>query len=428
MNKQLNSQEIQELLNQNEVDGVEQAIANGMTLEELKNPAPLVLSPEFRDPIPEVAPVIDNTAENVQKQVPVIDNKTVQSIPPVVDNSNNPNIGPNNSNNFANSELTRSQELMKMYKDLQGTSDNEISDARNKDIMLNLVGSLGDNLTTYLNASGEKSAKTGAGVQAGKGGADFASKLATNAQEALVNNKARQEALLRQYQEMARGERQTASLEAKEKLAEQSRKLEERRVAAYEAQVAKSGKSAEKGITPYQELRLEEQRKKEAKLSDKQTTELEGLSNVLRSLGEVKEVKQGVNTGRYASAIQSGKDLLPFAEPNQNFVKLKQMSGTQLFDYVKAQSGVSYSAKELAQLKDNMPTSEDDDKTFITKLGVVDDMVKRKQEEKLKAFSAQGKNVEPFKDSNVSPKSKKTVNQNGNLFDAETGEFLGKAK
>jgi hypothetical protein len=202
---------------------------------------------------------------------------------------------------------------------------------------------------------------------------------------------ARREALMRQYAELARGERAQTRMDAQKQIAE------ERNKALREAaQIRAGAKGAEKPLTPYQQYMIGKSEKKEAKLSDKQTAELEGLGNVMRSLDEVQAAKGGVNTGRYASAIQSGKEALPFSEADQDFVKLRQLSGTQLFDYVKSQSGVSYSVKELEQLKSNMPNVDDDDNTFLTKLNTVRDIVKRKQEEKIKALQGQGKDISGF--------------------------------
>jgi hypothetical protein len=298
--------------------------------------------------------------------------------------------------------MSKSEALIAEYNKLLGKGQEDLAEARRRDRMLKVGGSLGDALATYLNARSQMNVKApGVQVQQGAGLGKIADMFATSP-EIASDIAQRREAMIKQYAELAKGERSQARLESEEKRAKRSEDLRrdlskaENEAMLKAAGIRASKTSKEKGLTPYQEYMIGKSEKKEAKLSDKQTAELEGLGNVMRSLDEVQTAKQGVNTGRYASAYQSGKEALPFAEADQDFVKLRQLSGTQLFDYVKNQSGVSYSVKELEQLKSNMPNVDDDDNTFLTKLNTVRDIVKRKQEEKVKAFQGQGKNVSGF--------------------------------
>lgn len=267
-----------------------------------------------------------------------------------------------------------------------------LSEARKSDRTLKIGGAIGDALATYINARSQMKAKVpGVQVQQGAGLGKIAEMFAT-APEIESDVKTRREALLKQYAELARDQRAKARLDsAKEVAAERNKALLEA------ARIRAGAAGAEKPLTSYQQYMIGKSEKKEAKLSDKQTSELEGLGNVMRSLDEVELAKSGVNTGKYASTYQSGREALPFSEAEQDFVKLRQLSGTQLFDYVKTQSGVSYSVKELEQLKSNMPNVEDDDNTFITKLNTVREIVKRKQQEKFKALEGQGKDISRFK-------------------------------
>jgi len=307
--------------------------------------------------------------------------------------------------------MSKSEALMAEYRKMMGEDQQKLEEARRQDRMLKVGGALGDALATYLNARGQMNVKAPAvQVQQGAGLGKIADMFATSP-EVASDVAARREALMKQYAELAKGERSQAILESEEKRAKRSEDLRrelsksENEAMLKAAGIRASKTSEKKELTPYQQYMIGKSKKKEAKLSDKQTTELEGLSNVMRSLDEVETAKQGVNTGRYASAYQSGKEALPFAEADQDFVKLRQLSGTQLFDYVKNQSGVSYSVKELEQLKSNMPNVDDDDNTFLTKLNTVRDIVKRKQEEKIKAFQNQGKDVSGFKNQTSSKKA-----------------------
>ena len=329
--------------------------------------------------------------------------------------------------------MSRSEALLAEYQKMLGKDQESLAEARKSDRMLKVGGAIGDALATYLNARSQMSVKApGVQVQQGAGLGKIADMFAT-APEIASDVAARRENLMKQYAELARGERTQARLSSEEKRAsdrmtQQERMAKAENEAMLQAAAIRASERGGKGLTPYQEKQIERQEKKEARLSDKQTTELEGINNVLRSIDEVEAAKSGVNTGRYASAFQSGKEILPFSEADQDFVKLRQLSGTQLFDYVKAQSGVSYSVKELEQLKSNMPNVEDDDKTFLTKLQTVRDIVQRKQKEKLSAFEKQGKDVEEFKQQQPSNlvKIKGPSGQEATMTEEKAQKYLSK--
>lgn len=288
--------------------------------------------------------------------------------------------------------LSKQEQLLQDYLALSGKDSEDLKKARETDRMLKMGGAIGDALATFINAKSQAKAKIpGVQVQQGAGLGKIADMFQT-APEVASDLAAKREALLNQYKQMALGERSKARMESEEKRA---REKNETTLKAAGLKASSKAKE-EKGLTPYQEYMIGKSQKKEGKLSDKQTKEVEGLDNVLSSLNEVEVAKQGVNTGRYASAFQSGKDIIPGVESDQNFVALRQMSGTQLFDYVKEQSGVSYSVKELQELKNNMPSVEDDDNTFKTKLTTVRKIIERKRQNKLNALEAQGKDVSGF--------------------------------
>jgi hypothetical protein len=370
-----------------------------LTPEQLATLSQQVPEPEIKQPVVKAAPAAPKQEQSVQPK-----NSDMQNAMNALENwQNRPKEASQSLDQSTapapEKPLSKLDQLEAMMKELQATSSKDLEEARKSDRMLKIGGALGDALATYLNAQGQMNVKApGVQVQQGAGLGKVADMFAT-APEITSDIAAKREALMKQYGELAKGERAEKRLTSEEKLAkdrmaQQERLAEEENQAMLKAAgIRASGKGE---LTPYQQYMMSKSEKKEAKLSDKQTAELEGLGNVMRSLDEVESAKSGVNTGRYASAYQSGKEALPFSEADQDFVKLRQLSGTQLFDYVKAQSGVSYSVKELEQLKQNMPNVDDDDNTFLTKLNTVRDIVKRKQEEKVKAFQGQGKNVSGF--------------------------------
>lgn len=330
--------------------------------------------------------------------------------------------------------MSKSEALIAEYNKLLGKGQEDLAEARRRDRMLKVGGSLGDALATYLNARSQMNVKApGVQVQQGAGLGKIADMFAT-APEIASDVAQRREAMMKQYAELAKGERSQARLTSEEQRAEKRMQQEEKLTQAQidaklkAAQIAASSRGDKtRELTPYQERQIERQERKEAKLSDKQAKEVEGLDNVLSSLKEVESAKTGVNTGRYAAAGQKAIDLVPGMEADQNFVALRQMSGTQLFDYVKEQSGVSYSVKELEELKNNMPNVEDDDKTFITKLNTVRKIVERKKQTKLSTFEKQGKDVKEFKQEQPAKKAAAgdTVTVKGKKYKvAEDGDTL----
>lgn len=139
-------------------------------------------------------------------------------------------------------------------------------------------------------------------------------------------------------------------------------------------------------------------------LSDKQVETLTGFDNVLNTLTKIPELKSQVNTGPYASKIEGSKNYIPGMEASPDFTALQQLSGLNLFDYVKQQSGASYTVPELEALRKNSPNMDDDDKTFNVKLKnfmkVVED---KKQQFKDTASKTQGKRVPETRNQQKSP-------------------------
>jgi len=167
---------------------------NGQTVEipfapiEEKPPVEQVEAKPVIAPKPQM-PTIQAQNQDIEDQEMIDNSPVVQNIP------------------MMQSAPSRSESIMEEYRKLVDTSSQDLQDAKNKDLAINLIGNLGDNLTTYLNAAGEKGAKTGAGVQRGAGAADFASKLADEAATQNAINKQRVDALLEQYRQMSLGER-----------------------------------------------------------------------------------------------------------------------------------------------------------------------------------------------------------------------------
>jgi hypothetical protein len=121
--------------------------------------------------------------------------------------------------------LSKSQQLIAEYQKMLGKDTEDLAAARKSDRMLKAGGAIGDALATYLNAKGQMNVKApGVQVQQGAGLGKIADMFAT-APEIASDVKGRQEAMLKQYAELAKGERSASD-----------RALQERKIAAYEAQ------------------------------------------------------------------------------------------------------------------------------------------------------------------------------------------------
>jgi hypothetical protein len=116
--------------------------------------------------------------------------------------------------------LSKSEQLIAEYQKMLESDQKSLEEARSSDRMLKAGGAIGDALATYLNAKGQMNVKApGVQVQQGAGLGKIADMFAT-APEIAGDVKGRREAMLKQYAELAKGERSQARLESEEKIAD----------------------------------------------------------------------------------------------------------------------------------------------------------------------------------------------------------------
>jgi hypothetical protein len=176
--------------------------------------------------------------------------------------------------------MSKSEALMAEYRKMMGEDQQKLEEARRQDRMLKVGGALGDALATYLNARGQMNVKApGVQVQQGAGLGKVADMFATSGDIA-SDVAQRREALLKQYAELAKGERSQARLESEEKRAKRSEDLRrelseaENEAMLKAANIRASKTSEKKGLTPYQEVMKEE------KQLQKQEKDLKALKEV----------------------------------------------------------------------------------------------------------------------------------------------------
>jgi hypothetical protein len=173
-------------------------------LAQLSTQAPEVVVPQAA---PIVAPKIytqKSTAQDTTPQVPA---------PPTKDDTDD-----------TETPMSKSEALIAEYQKMLGKDQQSLEEARSRDRMLKIGGSIGDALATYLNAKSQMNVKApGVQVQQGAGLGKVADMFAT-APEIASDVTARREALLKQYAELAKGERSQAAVTSKEKIAEERNK------------------------------------------------------------------------------------------------------------------------------------------------------------------------------------------------------------
>lgn len=115
--------------------------------------------------------------------------------------------------------LSKSEALIAEYNKMLGRDQEALAEARKTDRMLKVGGALGDALATYLNAKSQMNVKApGVQVQQGAGLGKVADMFAT-APGIQSDIAARRENLMKQYAELAKGERAQAQLDAQKEMA-----------------------------------------------------------------------------------------------------------------------------------------------------------------------------------------------------------------
>jgi hypothetical protein len=173
--------------------------------------------------------------------------------------------------------LSKSEALIAEYNKMLGRDQEALAEARKTDRMLKVGGALGDALATYLNAKSQMNVKA-PGVQVQQGaGLDKVAEMFATAPGIQSDIAARRENLMKQYAELAKGERAQTRLTSEEQRAKAA-DLRARELAQMQIEgdlKAAAIKASRKGEpTPYQEMMKEE------KQAQKQEKDLKALKEV----------------------------------------------------------------------------------------------------------------------------------------------------
>ena len=139
------------------------------------------------------------------------------------------------------------------------------------------------------------------------------------------------------------------------------------------------------------------------RLSDKEVKDISELDDGSRILEEIDNLLENTEIedylGPYASKIQNMINYIPTAELDENFVKMQQLVGIQLADYIKSISGAQVSEQEAQRLFKNIPNVTDKPKAFKTKLDQFKKELKDAKNNYLENIGKQKKSAEKFIDS-----------------------------
>jgi len=116
--------------------------------------------------------------------------------------------------------------------------------------------------------------------------------------------------------------------------------------------------------------------KEKEELTTKELEKMSGFKDIFDRMEEIRVAKKDVNTGKYASKFQRGREWIDGTPAN--FVKLDTLSGLNLFAYLKETSGVQFSDKERQVIESLMPNVEQSDEKFLQNLASLEDIMKKK--------------------------------------------------
>lgn len=138
-----------------------------------------------------------------------------------------------------------------------------------------------------------------------------------------------------------------------------------------------------------------DKKEKEAVLSDKQVSTIAEYEKPLKMLDSIISDKANFDTGPLAGRLNAGASWVGLDDSKKSAFRADV--GDALAQYIKGISGAAVSESERRALIGNLPTINDNDKSFMTKAAAVKKRLQELKEVELGLFEKQGKNVKNFK-------------------------------
>lgn len=140
----------------------------------------------------------------------------------------------------------------------------------------------------------------------------------------------------------------------------------------YQDPSAKTYAEARKASQALSEKKFGAQEEMRDRLSDKEVKDITAFDDGMRIIDDIENLYQNTDVtsdlGPYASRMEEASRYVPFMERDTDFVKMQQLVGIQLADYVKSISGAQVSEQEAQRLLKNIPNMQDKPQAFKAKL------------------------------------------------------------
>jgi len=136
------------------------------------------------------------------------------------------------------------------------------------------------------------------------------------------------------------------------------------------------------------------------RLTPKQIKEKAGLTEVKAKISDIRDLKKKVNTGPIDSRVARMSEFLGLenvpltGDSTKDTAVFNAMVGQNLLSYIKEQSGVQYSVKELEYMRSVMPNGNEPSHIFDAKLEQLDTWLRQKDKIYTDALRKYGKNVD----------------------------------
>lgn len=131
------------------------------------------------------------------------------------------------------------------------------------------------------------------------------------------------------------------------------------------------------------------------------------LDDALTMLKDIEDNKPKFDTGPLASKKNLAAQTLGIDDPEYSAFRAKV--GSSLADYIKSISGAAVSDQERAFLLKNLPSMDDNDKTFVAKIKVVKERLQRNRDNLLNNVEKTGVDLNKFKKEIKNPFSNSSV-------------------
>jgi hypothetical protein len=328
--------------------------------------------------------------------------------------------------------MSKSEALIAEYNKLLGKGESDLAEARKRDRMLKIGGSIGDALATYLNAQSQMNVKApGVQVQQGAGLGKVADMFATSP-EIASDIATRRQDLLAQYKLLAMGKDGEKVYQTKSGLIKLDK--DGKPIEVYsDPSVKRSLDISEKRLkqaegrmdlsTTAEERRKEELQFKKGEANELKPKEMETLTGFDSSLDSLDRL-EGLNKDFWTGPVEGRISQLSRVLGTDSGAKTKLAAQMEmvLSRYAKQISGTAVGEQEFERLRNQLPNETDSDAAFSAKFSNFRD------ELELSRNYGKIRDVEPFKERKSLVKKDENKKQTKQIIKRQYSPSLNKTK